>query len=86
MEIRARDDRKIVEIWLANGEQQDDAVQDKLKRIYQQCKEKNYLAAVFLSGKRDLIEETGALLRRGKRRSAELEVQRERKGRGSIAR
>ena len=86
MEINVRDDRKIVDIWLTNEEQQDQALREKLKPLYQQYKAKKYKVAVFLSGSRDLAEETGALLRHNKRRIAELEVQRERKRRRSMAR
>lgn len=86
MEINVRDDRRIVEIWLTNEEQQDQALQESLTPIYQQCKAAKYTAAVFLSGSRELAEETGALLCYNKRRSAELEVKRERKHRRSVAR
>ena len=86
MEINVRDDRKIVDIWLTNEEQQDQALREKLKPLYQQYKEKKYTVAVFLSGSRELVEETGALLRYNKRRVAEVEVRRERKRRKSMAR
>ena len=86
LEINVRDDRKIVDIWLTNEEQQDQALREKLKPLYQQYEAKKYKVAVFLSGSRDLAEETGALLRHNKRRIAELEVQRERKRRRSMAR
>ncbi len=86
MEINVRDDRKIVEVWLTNEEQQDQAIRENLKPLYQQYKAKKYTVAVFLSGSRDLAEETAALLRYNKRRVAEVEVQRERKRRRSMAR
>ena len=86
MEINVRDDRKIVDIWLTNEEQQDQALREKLKPLYQQYKAKKYTVAVFLSGSRDLAEETAALLRYNKKRVAEVEVQRERKRRRSMAR
>ena len=86
MEINVRDDRKIVEVWLTKKEQQDQVIKESLKPLYQQYKAKKYTVAVFLSGSRDLAEETVALLRRNKRRIAELEVQRERKRRRSMAR
>lgn len=86
MEINVRDDRKIVDIWLTNEEQQDQAIKESLKPLYQQYKAKKYTVAVFLSGSRDLAEETDALLCRNKRRIAELEVQRERNRRKSMAR
>ena len=86
MEIHVRDDRKIAEVWLTKEEQQDQAVRETLKPLYQQYKAKKYTVAVFLSGDKDLAEETGALLRHAKRRNAELAVQRERKKRRSMAR
>ena len=86
MEINVRDDRKIVEVWLTNEGQQDQAIRESLKPLYQQYRTKKYTVAVFLSGSRDLAEETGALLRHNKRRTAELEVQRERKRRTRMAR
>ena len=81
LEINVRDDRKIVDIWLTNEEQQDQAIKESLKPLYQQYKAKKYTVAVFLSSSRDLVEETLALLRYNKKRVAELEVQRERKRR-----
>ncbi len=78
MEINVRDDRKIVEVWLTREEQQDQASMVQLKPLYQQYRNKKYIVAVFLSGTQDLAEETGALLRRNRRRSAELEVKRRR--------
>ena len=60
MEINVRDDRRIVEIWLTNEEQQDQALQESLTPIYQQCKAAKYTAAVFLSGSRELAEEAGS--------------------------
>lgn len=57
-----------------------------MKPLYQQYEAKKYKVAVFLSGSRDLAEETAALLRYNKRRVAEVEVQRERKRRKSMAR
>ena len=86
MEINVRDDRKIVDIWLTNEEQQDQAIKESLKPLYQQYEAKKYKVAVFLSGSRDLAEETGALLRYNKKRIVELEVRRERKRRRSMAR
>ena len=78
MEINVRDDRKIVEVWLTKEEKQDQAFRESLKPLYQQYREKKYFVAEFLSGDLDLWEETGALLRYNKRRSAEQEVKRKR--------
>ena len=78
LEINVRDDRKIVEIWLTNEEQQDQGFRESLKPLYQEYKAKKYMIAEFLSGNLDLTEETAALLRYNKRRSAEQEVKRKR--------
>ncbi len=78
MEINVRDDRKIVEVWLTREEQEDQALKEKLRPLYQQYRAKKYTVAVFLSGTQDLAEETGALLRYNRRRFAELEVKRKR--------
>lgn len=86
MEINIRDDRQIIEIWLTSKEQQDQRLEESLSPLYQQCREKKYIAAVFRSGSQDLTENTGALLCRSKRRIAELEVQQERKRREAAAR
>ncbi len=68
-----------MEVWLTREEQQDQASMVQLKPLYQQYRNKKYTVAVFLSGTQDLAEETGALLRRSRRRSAELEVKRRRR-------
>ena len=78
MEINVRDDRKIVEVWLTNEEQRGQASKEQLAPLYQQYRDKKYTVAVFLSGTQDLAEETGALLRYNRRKSAELEVKRKR--------
>ncbi len=78
MEINVRDDRKIVEVWLTREEQQNQALKEKLSPLRQQYKAKKYTVVEFLSGTQDLAEETGARLRRNRRRSAELEVKRRR--------
>ena len=74
MEINVRDDRKIVEVWLTNQEQQDELLQKQLEDIYQQYGKKKYFVAIFKSGNQDLVEETSALLRYNRKKSAEQEV------------
>lgn len=86
LEINDKDNSKIMEIWLTNEEQQDQTFMENLKPLYQQYRAKKYTVAVFLSGSRDLAEETGALLCYNKRRSAELEVKREQRRRKSVVR
>ena len=75
MEIREQS--KIVELWLTREEQDDPALRESLKPIYQQYKDQNYLVAVFLSGEEDLYQQTRDLLLYNRRRLAEKEVQAE---------
>ena len=79
MEIHVRDDRQLVEVWLSSGEKNDPAVQEQLKPLYAQYKEKKYLVAVYQSGNRDLYQSTLDLLAYNKKRVAELQTQREKK-------
>ena len=77
MEIRVRDDRHLVEVWLSNAEKKDTSLREGLKRLYAEYKKKKYLVAVFESGEGDLYSSTLELLAYNKRRCAELEVYRE---------
>lgn len=77
MEVHVRDDSKLVEIWLTNAERQDELLQEKLKPLYRQYKNKKYLVAVFLSGEADLYEKTQDLLLYNRRRFAEKEARQE---------
>jgi len=77
LEINVRNDSKIVEIWLANDEKRDQGLQERLKPLYQEYNAQKYLVAVFLSGAKDLEQQTSDLLCYNKKRIAELEVQQE---------
>ena len=81
MEVNVRDDKQLVEIWLTNAEKKDPALREGLKDIYEKCKQKKYMVAVFESGEKDLYQGTLDLLAYNKRRCAELEVKREKKKR-----
>ena len=74
MEIRVRDDRHLVEVWLSNAEKTDTSLRDGLKRLYAEYKKKKYLIAVFESGEGDLYQSTLELLSYNKKRCAEIEV------------
>ncbi len=76
LEINVRADRRIVEVWLTREEQQDQALKEKLSPLRQQFKAEKYTVVEFLSGTQALAEETAALLRYNRRRSAQLEVRR----------
>ena len=77
MEINVRDSSKIVEVWLTRAEKQDAELQEKLKPMYREYKDKNYLVAVFQSGEQDLADVTSDLLCYNRKRIAQLEVERE---------
>ena len=77
LEIRVRDDRHLVEVWLNNAEKKDTSLRDGLKRLYDEYKKKKYLVAVFESGEGDLYQSTLELLSYNKQRCAEIEVNRE---------
>lgn len=79
MEMNVKDDRKLVEIWLTNAEKIDPVLREGLQEIYAKYKVKKYMVAVFESGTGDLYENTLALLRFNRRRSAEKAVQLEKK-------
>ena len=79
MELNVRDDRKIVEVWLTNEEQRDEALQARLNPLCQAYKAKKYTVAVFLSGSEDLAQRTSDLLCYNRKRLARLEVERARR-------
>ena len=81
MEMNVKDDQQLVEIWLTNAEKVDPVLREGLKEIYAEYKAKKYMVAVFESGTGDLYENTLALLRFNRRRSAEREVQQEKRRR-----
>ena len=82
MEIDVRDDMKLVMIWLTRAEVEDTVLRERLKTLYAEYKAKKYMVAQFHSGTEDLYEGTRDLLLYNRRRSAELEVQREKQKRG----
>ena len=69
--------KKIVTIWLTNGEKNDMELRTGLKNLYAEYRAKKYMVAVFSSGNEDLYANTLDLLKYNKRRLAEQEVQRE---------
>ena len=77
MEIDVRDDMTLVMIWLTRAEVEDTVLRERLKTLYAEYKAKKYMVAQFHSGTEDLYEGTRDLLLYNRRRSAELEVQRE---------
>ena len=86
MEINSNKESKLVDIWLSHEDQSSQDVQERLQNIYRRCAEEKYTVAVFYSGRQDLAEETGALLRYNRRRSAERAVPREKSRKRQTAR
>lgn len=86
MEINSNKESKLVDIWRSHEDQSSQDIQERLQNIYRRCLEEKYTVAVFYSGRQDLAEETGALLRYNRRRSAERAVQREKSRKRQTAR
>ncbi len=86
MEINPHKESKLVDIWLSHEDQFSQDIQKRLQNIYRRCSEEKYTVAVFYSGQQNLAEETGALLRYNRRRSAEWAVQREKARKRQTAR
>ena len=79
MEINVDNERKFVELWLSHDEQNDPEFMESLKARYREYTAKKYLVAVFHSGRRDLYEATADLLCYNRKRTAQLEVAREKR-------
>ena len=62
MEMNVRDNERIVEIWLTNGDQTNKNLKQSLQPIFNEYKQKKYKVAVFQSGNRDLADCTAGLL------------------------
>ena len=62
MQTKIHESTQIVEVMLTHAEQADEAVKKQLKELYAQYKGTKYTVVVFLSGKRDLYEDTRDLL------------------------
>lgn len=55
-------DESIIEIWLTNEESQDPENEKKIRALSVEYRKKNFLVAVFISGKGNLTELTTGLL------------------------
>ena len=75
MDVTIHEPGKIVEVALTHAEQTDAIVKKRLNELYAQYQGTKYTVAVFLSGKRDLYEETRSLLLFNRHRAAEKAVQ-----------
>lgn len=73
MKIELQHQSKIAAIWLTRAEKEDPAVRTQLQDLCAELKGKKYTVAFFLSGDRDLCQETSSLLLYNRRRIAQLE-------------
>lgn len=83
MDITVCEGEKFVEVWLSREESADPAVQQRLRPVYRQYREKGYLVAVFKSGSRELQNGVRDLLVYNRRRCAELAVEQEKRRQAS---
>lgn len=77
--MSVHEEKKLVEIWLTNGEKNDSRLKGQLQAVYDQYKPRKYTVAVFESGGQDLRQSVRDLLVYNKRRCAELAVRREKR-------
>ena len=77
MEITRNEESRIISVWLTNADQQNEDIQNWLKRKYPVWKKEGYLTVVYKSGHEDLYENTLALLKHNRRLSARREVEAE---------
>ena len=62
MEINAKDDLKLVEIWVTNDEQQSEGFEKKLEEICEENKAEGRKTVVFRSGSKNLYDCTEGLI------------------------
>ena len=79
MMIRVSDEKKLVEVWLTRSEHSNQAANEALRKLCKPYAEKKYTVVYFTSGQADLYDQTLELLRYNKRRSAQVEVEEQKK-------
>ncbi len=75
MNITIHESSQIIEVALTHAEQADEVAKQRLSELYERYKGTKYTVAVFLSGKRNLYDETRSLLLFNRHRAAEKAVQ-----------
>lgn len=69
MEVIIDESCKLAEIWLTQTDSRDEHMEQRLKNMCREFKEKKYRAVVYRSGKGDLEGLTAALVRKDYRKS-----------------
>ena len=62
MEVNINENKKIVEVWLSNGEKNNKLIKESLNKLYSDYKNTKYLVVVYESGSEDLFSGTKSLL------------------------
>lgn len=62
LEINVSENKRIVEIWLTNQEQEDDSISEFVQNTADKYSDKKYKVAVFMSGDNDLFDCTEGLI------------------------
>ena len=80
MKMSVDEEKKIVELWLTAAEQNDTALMESLKLLYEAWRERQYRPVVFRSGRRDLLDLTEELLLHNRTVAARRDLERESPG------
>lgn len=62
MEINVSEDKRIVEIWMTNQEQEDESISEFVQSTADKYSDEKYKVAVFMSGDKDLYDCTEGLI------------------------
>lgn len=74
MELHLNRSAGIAEIWLTKDESSAPGAREELKPLYKKLRADKLMPTVFLSGDRDLYDQTSALLCFNRKRTAEIEA------------
>ena len=79
MKIEVLDKEKMVCVWLSHADQENPAIPERLKPLYQEYRQKKYLVSVYYSGHEDLEWLTGDLLKYNRKKIEENRINAEKK-------
>ena len=79
MKIEVLDQEKMVCVWLSHADQENPAIQEQLKSLYREYRQKKYFVSVFYSGHEDLEQLTGDLLLYNRKKLEENKIVAEKK-------
>lgn len=79
MKNEVLDQEKMVCVWLSHADQENPAIQEQLKSLYREYRQKKYFVAVFYSGQEDLEQLTSDLLKYNRKKLEENKIAVEKK-------